>query len=171
MPSNYILETDRLILRPCVPNDLEVYEEIFCDPEMMQHFDDCKPKTTIEAKDWLDSFIIFYRRNGWGAGMLVRKSDEEVVGLGIMTFMLHDPESDEGDLIYLIRKSHWGQGYATEFAQAAIEFMFKKTPIKRVIATAMPENKASNRVLEKTGMDFSEYNAERNRNIYIAVAE
>jgi RimJ/RimL family protein N-acetyltransferase len=32
----------------------------------------------------------------------------------------------------------------------------------------MPENKASNRVLEKAGMRFSDYNIETNRNRFVA---
>lgn len=164
----YLLETNRLILRQCTPDDLAIFEEIFGDGEMMRHFGECKPLSAAEARAWLDSCIRHCDLHGWGPGLLVRKSDGEIVGLGVLTYMLHDPDSEEGDLIYMIRKPFWGEGFATEFARVAIEYILDETPIKRVVATAMPENKASNRVLEKAGMRFSDYNIETNRNRFVA---
>lgn len=46
----------------------------------------------------------------------------------------------------------WSKGYATETAKALVEFGFKKLCLHRVFATCDPENTASARVLEKTGM-------------------
>ena len=100
--------------------------------------------------------------------MLVQREDGEAVGLGVLTYMQHDPGSEEGDLIFIVRKAYWGRGYATEFARAATAYMLGHTPIKRVIATAMPENRASNRVLIKAGLQFTGYNPDSNRNSYIA---
>ena len=163
-----IFETERLALRKCTLEDLEIFEEMLGDAEMMQHFGQCRPLSSAESRAWLDSCVRHCAQHGWGPGILVRKADEEAVGLGVLTFMLHDPQSEEGDLIFVVRKAYWGQGYATEFARAATAYMLRHTPIKRVIATAMPENRASNRVLSKVGMRFTGYNTESNRNCYIA---
>ena len=168
MGYNSLFETNRLILRECTPNDLEIFEEIFGDEEMMKQCGECRPLSSAEARAWLDSCIRHCDRHGWGPGLLVRKADGEIVGLGVLSYMLHDPDSEEGDLIYMVRKPFWGQGVATEFARAAIEYMLHETSIKRVVATAMPENKASNQVLEKVGMRFSDYNPETNRNQFVA---
>ena len=53
----YLLETNRLILRQCTPDDLAIFEEIFGDGEMMRHFGECKPLSAAEARAWLDSCI------------------------------------------------------------------------------------------------------------------
>ena len=168
MAVNVIFETERLTLRKCTPEDLTFFEEMLGDAETMQFFGQCRPLSSAEAAAWLDSCIRHCERHGWGPGMLEQKTDGEIVGLGVLTYMLHDPESEEGDLIFIVRKAYWGQGYAMEFARAATAYMLGHTPIKRVVATAMPENKASNRVLVKTGMHFSGYNPDSNRNCYIA---
>ena len=166
-----ILETERLALTKCTPEDLEIFEEMLGDAEMMQHFGQCRPLSSAESAAWLDSCVRHCAQHGWGPGMLMRKVDGEAVGLGVLTYMEHDPESEEGDLIFIVRKAYWGQGYATEFAKAAIAYMLRHTPIKRVIATAMPENRASNRVLGKAGMRFTGYNPDSNRNCYIAESD
>lgn len=168
MEANVILETKQLALRKCTREDQGLFEEMLGDPEMMQHFGQGNPLTTDESAAWLDSCIRHCGQHGWGPGMLVQKEGGEAVGLGVLTYMQHDPRSEEGDLIFIVRKAHWGQGYATEFARAATDFMLEHTQIKRVIATAMPENRASNRVLIKAGLRFTGYNPVSNRNTYIA---
>jgi len=168
MEVTVILETERLTLRKCTREDLAFFAEMLGDAEMMQHFGQGRPLSSAESAAWLDYCIRHSERHGWGPGMLVHKVDEAVVGLGVLTYMAHDPKSEEGDLIFIVRKAHWGQGYATEFARAATAYMLRHTPITRVVATAMPENKASNRVLTKAGMRLSGYDPETNRNCYIA---
>lgn len=168
MDANVIFEMERLTLRKCTHEDLAFFEEMLGDAETMQFFGQGKPLSSADSAAWLDSCTRHCERHGWGPGMLVRKEDGAVVGLGVLTYMQHDPTSEEGDLIFVVRKAYWGQGYATEFARAATAYMLGHTPIKRVIATAMPENRASNRVLVKADMRLTGYNPESNRNCYIA---
>ena len=171
MESKIILETDRLTLRKCTPEDIEIFEDLLGDAETMQYFGQCRPLSSAETRAWLDSCVWHCERHGWGPGILHRILDGEVVGLGVLTYMLHDPDSEEGDLVFVVRKAYWGQGYATEFAGAATAYMLGNTPIKRVIATAMPENRASNRVLSKVGMRFSGYDPDTNKNRYVAESD
>ena len=53
---------------------------------------------------------------------------------------------------FLLRRSIWKQGYATEAAKAVIGASWSLRNICRVEAHCHPENKASARVLEKCGM-------------------
>ena len=52
--------------------------------------------------------------------------------------------------------THWGQGLATEAALASVRFGFADLGLKRIIGLVMPENIASVRVLEKTGLRYAE---------------
>ena len=49
---------------------------------------------------------------------------------------------------------HWGHGYATEAATAAIRFGFDELGLDQVVAVTMPTNEASRRVMEKCGLTF-----------------
>ena len=48
----------------------------------------------------------------------------------------------------------WGRGLATEAAQSALQDLFGRVGLERVISVAMPENAASLRVMEKLGLRF-----------------
>jgi RimJ/RimL family protein N-acetyltransferase len=47
---------------------------------------------------------------------------------------------------------HWGQGLATEGADAVIGYAFKSLGLNEIVATTVPANIRSRRVMEKLGM-------------------
>jgi len=48
----------------------------------------------------------------------------------------------------------WNQGYASEGAQAALDFGFTQCNLKEIVAFTVPANIASIRVMEKIGMSY-----------------
>ena len=74
--------------------------------------------------------------------------------------------SNPRGLGYLIRKVHWGNGYATEFAEAAVKFGIEELNPYQIVATVIPDYIASRRVLEKAGFSSSHNIPEWNRNLY-----
>jgi RimJ/RimL family protein N-acetyltransferase len=47
---------------------------------------------------------------------------------------------------------HWGKGYATEGARAAVAFGFERLTLQEVVSYTVPGNWRSRRVMEKLGM-------------------
>ncbi len=64
----------------------------------------------------------------------------------------NSPEAREGDMGYELDPKHWGNGYATEAAQAVLDFGFSHMNLRRISAWCIAENTASAHVLEKIGM-------------------
>ncbi len=64
------------------------------------------------------------------------------------------PEFDKVDLGYRLKKEYWGMGYATEASKAIIDHGFNVLNLDLIIAIALPENKASIRIMEKVGMIY-----------------
>ena len=62
----------------------------------------------------------------------------------------------EVDVAFRLMRTHWGLGLATEAALASVRFGFADLDLKRIIGLVMPDNIASVRVLEKTGLHYSE---------------
>ena len=52
---------------------------------------------------------------------------------------------------WLVARSHWGQGLATEGGRAALDYAFETVGAERVISLIRPDNAASIRVAEKLG--------------------
>lgn len=57
-----------------------------------------------------------------------------------------------GELAYWIGEEYWGNGYATEAAEAVLEFAFAEKGYHKVFARYFHTNPASGRIMEKIGM-------------------
>lgn len=57
-----------------------------------------------------------------------------------------------GEIAYWVGEEYWGNGYATEAAQAILHFAFDEKQYHRVFARFFRSNPASGRVMEKIGM-------------------
>jgi RimJ/RimL family protein N-acetyltransferase len=51
---------------------------------------------------------------------------------------------------------HWGRGYATEAAQAAVAFAFGGLHLEELVAFTVPANQRSRKVMERIGMTRSD---------------
>lgn len=56
---------------------------------------------------------------------------------------------------YRLRRSAWGQGYATEGARALVRLAFTGLGAREVVATTMAVNTGSRRVMEKAGLRYA----------------
>ena len=59
---------------------------------------------------------------------------------------------NNGELAYWIGEEFWGNGYATEAAQAILRFAFDEKKYHKVFARYFHSNQASGRVMQKLGM-------------------
>ena len=68
-----------------------------------------------------------------------------------------DADGDTGvaSLGYRLRRSAWGQGYATEGARALVRLAFTDLGLREVVATTMAVNTGSRRVMEKAGLRYA----------------
>lgn len=84
---------------------------------------------------------------GLGAG---RSSSEHRTGSSDRRFWSQFPDRIEiGD--HLAHEA-WGHGFATELAAGVVQYGFAVLGLDRIIAVASPDNLASRRVLEKSGL-------------------
>ncbi|MBM7541826.1 GNAT family N-acetyltransferase [Amphibacillus cookii] len=86
----------------------------------------------------------------WGSWMVVRKSDDIVIGdLG---FKEKPNENGVVEIGYGFLKDYWNNGYATEAVEVLIQWAFSTSKVEKVIADTLQDNYGSIRVLEKLGM-------------------
>jgi len=147
-----ILETDRLLIREYVEEDAEAFFKLNTDPEVVRFVPD-KPLLSVEhvRQILLDHPIADYRKHGFGRGACILKSTGEQIGMAGLKYL---EELGEVDVAYRLLPSHWGLGLATEAAIASVRHGFAQLGLKQIIGLVMPENIASVRVLEKTGLHY-----------------
>lgn len=73
--------------------------------------------------------------------------------VGMVEVDWREPATPE--ISYWLGVEHWGLGYATEAARAAIDFAFEEFDTDQMIASARVANPASRNVLEKCGFQWS----------------
>lgn len=147
------LETPRLVLRRWRADDVAAMAAINADPEVMRWIgggsttDEPGTRTGIEwcEKEW--------DQHGFGLfAVEVRKSAELAgfAGLSIPAFL---PEVMPAvEIGWRLGRPFWGQGIATEAAQAALRFGLVDCELERIVSIAQVGNRASTRIMEKLGM-------------------
>lgn len=148
----FLMETPRLKLRELVAGDAPDFFGLNNDPEVIRYTGDPPFENVAAARLFLENYDQ-YEKYGCGRWAVLEKKSGEFLGwCGLKRL----PETNDTDLGFRFFRKHWNRGYATEAAQACIEFGFKKLKLKKIVGRAMAANKGSIRVLEKVGFNFLE---------------
>jgi RimJ/RimL family protein N-acetyltransferase len=126
-----VLHTERLVLRPLTPADLDDLVTLDSDPEVLRHTgafaDPVTPETYRSVLEEMIGTDFF-----WAA---------EEAGEFVGWFYLQ-----EGELGFRLKRSAWGRGLATEGGRAVVEWAGGP-----LWSEALTAHAASLRVLEKLG--------------------
>jgi len=148
------IKTKRLELRPTKDSDLEDLAKLYGDPEVMQYI--LPPLSRTIVAEMIDWFKKEWKRLGYGYFALFEKQSGEFIGQCGLQKIAGKPDADEIELAFVIAKIFWGQGYATEAAEAVLDFGFTRGGLCRIVALTLEGNRLSKRVLEKSGFQFQE---------------
>ena len=157
------LETDRLVLRPPVPEDADALAPMYADREVMRYLGSGRTLTHEQTERSVQRMIEGWEADGFGLFTTVRKEDETIIGR--VGLILWNPEtweptraSSEGpkelEVGYTIGRPFWGRGYATEAAAASRDFALERLGAHRLIALIIQGNDASERVALKLGFQY-----------------
>ncbi len=150
-----ILETERLILRRLVPEDLDALFDLYREEEIRRYY----PEGVLnydQTKEELEWFLNGHPRfPELGLWATVNKETGEFMGrCGLLPWKIE--ERQEVEVAFLLGKKFWGQGFATEAALAIVQYAFENLDLSRLICLIDPENSASVKVAERIGMNFEQ---------------
>lgn len=149
--SNQIrIETKRTYLRNLTLEDAEDFFSLNLDPEVMRYTGDNPFQSLEDARRFLASYDQ-YQKFGVGRLAVIEKENGKFLG---WSGLKYNQEQTYYDLGYRFFRKHWGKGYATESALAILEFGFIHKGLQEIVGRALVGNKASIKVLEKTGLTF-----------------
>lgn len=146
-----VCQTSRLLLRHFTMDDLESLTAMHSDPEVSRFLGGVKTpeQTRQRLLEWLDD----YQRYGFSKWAVIVRTTGELVGRCGLSLEQIDGIS-EWELGWTFARAHWGNGYATEAAKAAMEHSFNVLGHKRLISLIRPGNDSSVRVAERIGMTY-----------------
>ena len=135
------IETERLVIREFVPEDVGDLHEILGDDETMKL---CEPVYSYEkTQKFLEEFCIGRK----GALAAVQKESGKVIG-----YLLFKPvEGDVYEMRWFFNRKYWRQGYAYEACAKTMEYAFGMLRVHKIIAETIDTVK-SVKLMEKLGM-------------------
>jgi RimJ/RimL family protein N-acetyltransferase len=141
------ITTSRLILRRPLLSDADAVFEFGRDQEVTLYMDWPAHTSVQAAKEYLRDCVPRWDTAQEYDWMIALRDTGQVIG-GI-SIRVRGHSADFG---YILNRDFWGRGFATEAANAVVNWVFGIGSIYRVWATCDTENLASVRVLEKVGL-------------------
>ena len=149
MDEDFLLETERLLLRPYRQEDLDDLHAMFSDPEHMRWYPAPFHRETTRA--WLERQIEGYRTRGYALLIVEDRATGSFLGTAGPTAPVVVGE-EEVEIGWHTRPGRKGEGIAPEAGAAAGDWAFANLDVDHVISLVLPENHPSCRVAEKIGM-------------------
>jgi RimJ/RimL family protein N-acetyltransferase len=147
-------ETERMVASRISEADLPELLRLLRDPRVAATLSlTGQPPSEAAVSDGLIEAIGHWELHGFGLWLLRDRSSAQLVGRGGLqhTFVTGHAEVE---VAWAIIPELWGRGLATELARMSIDAAFGPLGHPEVIAYTLPDNRASRRVMEKTGFGF-----------------
>ena len=145
--------TSRLLLRDFVREDETALRALESDPAVYR-YRDSGPASEERLRVWFQRIWDAPRFDPRPAYILAIVFPADGCLIGLVALTITNQELGQAELGYRLRQEYWGQGYATEAAQALVAFGISALGLHRVYAMCHPDNTGSQRVMQKIGMQY-----------------
>lgn len=148
-PTFPIIETERLVLRETVADDIPEIFELKTNSDIMKNIDKEKLKSIQEAEDTLKRIQDGYANCTGVSWAISLKGNNKMIGsCGLWRI---EREHYRAELGYALMPEHWNKGIISEAIKHILDFGFAHLNVHTVMAQLNPGNARSARVLEKAG--------------------
>ena len=148
------LRTDRLLLRPWRDSDLAPFAELCADPRVMEHMPSLLTRAEREAM--VARIARSFSDHGLGLWAIEVPGSAPFIGYaGLSIPAFEAPFMPCVEVGWRLARGHWGAGYATEAARAAIADGFERLALGEIVSFTILANRRSWRVMERLGMHRS----------------
>lgn len=145
------LETERLILRKTIKEDIDELFYIELNPNLRRYLGIHKVGTSLnDNRNYFDfskyDNLDFYR---WS---IVEKNTNKL--LGCIYLNVHDEKARIYGIDYFLREDSWNKGYATEASKCILNFAFEKLNVNRIESSGAKSNPGTLKVMEHIGLKY-----------------
>lgn len=144
-------DTPRLRLRAWQASDWAPFAALNADPAVMACFP--RPLSRAESDALAQRCQGLIAGRGWGVWAVERLEDRCFIGcVGLHEPAATLPFSPCVEIAWRLARDCWGQGYATEAAEAALERAFGALSLAEVVAFTADVNQRSLALMQRLGM-------------------
>ena len=163
------LRTRRLLLRRWRNEDRTPFAALNAEPAVMEHF----PATLRhdESDALVDRIEAGFEQRGWGLWAVEAPGSAPFVGfVGLNPATFDAPFTPAVEIGWRLAREHWGKGYATEGALAALAFGFDTLSLDEIVSFTTNANMRSRRVMERLDMQHDAADDFENPNVPVGDA-
>ncbi len=141
------IETERIVLRPFRPDDIDPLAELLANPDFMRF--SLGPYDRAKTAIFLNRILTWQREGVPSLFAVEFKAAPKL--LGYCGFH-HHQEIEDIEIGYRLHPDYWNRGLISEAARAIRDHAFRDLNLARVVSLIHPENLPSRRIAEKNGM-------------------
>jgi ribosomal-protein-alanine N-acetyltransferase len=145
------IETDRLIIKSNQEVDLEPLAALWADPEVTYYMGG--PRNYEEILKILREDAQLDPQPAFDLWPVIEKETGKIIGTGGILEKDIDGRN-QYEIIYVLAKSVWGKGFATEMARSFKDYAINELGLERVTALIDPDNVKSEKVATKIGLKY-----------------
>jgi RimJ/RimL family protein N-acetyltransferase len=145
-----MIESSRLLLRCWKASDRDGFAAMNADPEVM--FDQGGPLSRDQSDAKLQRYAATFDRYGFCRWVVESKDGDFLGYTGIMPAFSRHPLGQHVEIGWRLVRRAWGNGYATEAAEAALKDAFSRAGLTEVLAYTAPDNLRSQAVMSHLRM-------------------
>ena len=143
-------ETERLQIRPIVPQDAQALFELRSIDAINEYLDRKKPESVEKIAEFIQQLLEGFQKNEWMFWVISLRDNPRIIGT--ICFWNFEEDLTEAELGYELLPEMQGHGYMHEASMAILQFGFEQMHLHRIVAQLNIANKSSVRMLEK--LDF-----------------
>lgn len=150
-----VFETERLILKPFDITDAAFLIKLLNSPKWLQYIGDRNVHTEEEAVAYIkERMISQLERLGFGNNLVIRKEDNMPMGA---CGLYERPGLPFVDIGFAFLSAYEGKGYGYEAASRLLQAGKEDFGLQKVCAICTKENSASQKLLNKLGLQFLKF--------------
>jgi RimJ/RimL family protein N-acetyltransferase len=139
------LLTKRLLLRPWRDEDVAAFAELSADPAVMEYL--------LPLSGWVNRKRAHWLEHGFGQWVVELPGEASFIGvIGLETVSYEAHFTPAVEVAWRLARPYWSRGYATEAAQASLDYGFGQLGLAEIVALTVPANWRSRRLMERLGM-------------------
>ncbi len=146
------VHTKRLCLRKITLNDAEDLFQYGSSVEVTRNVTWYPYETIADAEGFIRHVFAFYEAGTPAPWAIEHKETGKMIGT--VGFGNVEERHFSAEIAYALSHDFWGKGYTTEAVRAIIRIGFEELDFIRIVAQCLPENIASERVMQKVGMTY-----------------
>ena len=150
------IKTDRLLLRQWREKDFDLFAQLNANNTVMKFFPNVL--TREQSNEFAQNIQHRISENGWGFWAVEIPDVSEFIGFVGLNKPAYDlPFSLDAEIGWRLSNNYWGNGYATEAAQAALAIGFNQLEFSEIVSFTSALNRPSIKVMQRLNMQNTNY--------------